>query len=234
MIVLIVLFLFILLAVFSLKKTKNVLLSFDVEVIDGRETVNEVLDILKEKDVKATFFIMGQYAEQFPEIVERINEEGHEIACHSYSHPRFTRISYDEKKEEIEKCVKVLEDITNKKIEGFRAPYHLIGKETIRILKDFNFSYDASQIQHLSFFKPKIKEIKTSSLLLLPLSDVVNLYYLRMHSKIYFFLLKHKFDETISFNFHPHHIVKYKEGFRGMIEYYKEKKVNFLTHEEFV
>mgnify|MGYP002710946130 FL=1 len=63
---------------------KNVYLTFD----DGpSKTVTPlILDLLKEKDVKATFFVLGSRAELYPELVKRAYDEGHYIANHGYSH----------------------------------------------------------------------------------------------------------------------------------------------------
>ncbi|TDE10279.1 polysaccharide deacetylase family protein [Dyadobacter psychrotolerans] len=65
-------------------KKKAVALTFD----DGPdpEFTPQILDILKEKKVKATFFVIGKKAEKYPELLRRIDEEGHTIANHSYSH----------------------------------------------------------------------------------------------------------------------------------------------------
>lgn len=64
-------------------ETKRAFLTFD----DGPSTVTtQILDVLKEKEVKATFFVLGSQVESMPEIVKRIYEEGHYIANHGYSH----------------------------------------------------------------------------------------------------------------------------------------------------
>ena len=63
--------------------TKRVFLTFD----DGPSMrTNEILDILKEENIKATFFVLGNYVEKMPETVKRIYDEGHYIANHGYSH----------------------------------------------------------------------------------------------------------------------------------------------------
>ena len=65
-------------------KVSHVALTFD----DGPhpEFTPLILDILRDKNVKATFFCVGYLAEKYPEIVKRINEEGHLVANHSYEH----------------------------------------------------------------------------------------------------------------------------------------------------
>ena len=61
--------------------------SYETRVVPA---TNKILSILKETNNKATFFILGYVAENFPELVEKIEEEGHEIASHGYSHKRIT------------------------------------------------------------------------------------------------------------------------------------------------
>ena len=71
-------------AVFASDKVKVMYLTFD----DGPspKVTPLILDILKERGIKATFFIVGRYAELYPDLVRRIVDEGHAIALHSYSH----------------------------------------------------------------------------------------------------------------------------------------------------
>lgn len=68
----------------NIERTKTLYLTFD----DGPSDINtpRVLDILKKRNIKATFFLVGKYVELHPEIVKRIAEEGHTIGIHSYSH----------------------------------------------------------------------------------------------------------------------------------------------------
>ena len=84
----------------------------------------KVLDTLKRYNAKATFFIIGSKAVQYPELVKRIVEEGHNIGNHSYYH-RGVFPSQSNKLifEEIEKCSKVLESITKERVRFFRPPF---------------------------------------------------------------------------------------------------------------
>lgn len=62
----------------------------------------KLLDMLKERGIKATFFLIGQNAQQYPDIVQRIHNEGHEIANHSWSHPALNKCSPEKFRREIE------------------------------------------------------------------------------------------------------------------------------------
>jgi peptidoglycan/xylan/chitin deacetylase (PgdA/CDA1 family) len=61
-----------------------------------------VLDVLKEKNVKATFFVEGSHAQQYPDLVRRIKAEGHVIGNHSWDHPDFPELSQANQKEQID------------------------------------------------------------------------------------------------------------------------------------
>jgi len=67
---------------------KDVALTFDAGSVDN--AADEILDFLKEKGVKSTFFLTGQFIRNYPETVKRIAAEGHEIGNHTWSHPHLT------------------------------------------------------------------------------------------------------------------------------------------------
>lgn len=99
---------------------KAVALTFD----DGPHPTYtpEILDILEKHSAKATFFVIGQNAEKYPDIVKRAFDEGHEIGNHTYSHPNMNRINSDKVIDEIQKTARTIEDITGKKPILFRSP----------------------------------------------------------------------------------------------------------------
>jgi peptidoglycan/xylan/chitin deacetylase (PgdA/CDA1 family) len=84
----------------------------------------QVLDELKRNGMKATFFVLGKRAEQYPELIRRAIAEGHEIGVHSYSHPDFTKISQSQRDAEIRKTLDVLKKIAPSYTPSlFRFPY---------------------------------------------------------------------------------------------------------------
>ncbi len=109
-----------------------VALTFD----DGPDatTTPQLLDILKEKGVKATFFVLGQRVEANPAIVARAAAEGHEIGNHSYDHKFFTRIGLDGVKSQIERTNAAIEAATGKKPTLVRPPYGNTDPEISRLL----------------------------------------------------------------------------------------------------
>ena len=100
---------------------------------DGPDPVftPRILDILRDHGVKATFFVVGGAAEQYPDIVVRMKKEGHEVGSHSYSHPYFNQLSWSGAAQEIRMTRWVLDRILGEECKLFRPPH---GKLSLRSL----------------------------------------------------------------------------------------------------
>lgn len=106
-----------------------------------------VLDILNNAGINATFFVQGLIAESFPQIVKDIDNLGHEIGTHGYSHEFVFRQTPQTFREDLRRSIDILEDITGKKIIGYRAPDFSILKESLwalDILEQEGILYDSS------------------------------------------------------------------------------------------
>jgi peptidoglycan/xylan/chitin deacetylase (PgdA/CDA1 family) len=108
---------------------KEIWLTFD----DGPnpEVTPWILSVLKKENVKATFFLVGQQIEEFPELVGAIIKEGHIIGNHSYSHKNGWLTNKEKYLEDIENCQVLM---PNNKL--FRPPYGKITKAQITALKE--------------------------------------------------------------------------------------------------
>ena len=84
----------------------------------------KILDILKEAEVKASFFLVGSNIESHPEIVRRILAEGHEIGIHTYSHPNLATVSHERAFLECNATERLIETITGRSTLLFRPPYN--------------------------------------------------------------------------------------------------------------
>lgn len=113
---------------------KRVAITFDCAW--GADDIPKILDTLKNENVKATFFIVGQWAEKFPDTVKLISKEGHDIANHSYSHFRMGSIDKSKVITEITLCREKLEKITGNKVDLFRAPYGDYNNDVINTAKN--------------------------------------------------------------------------------------------------
>lgn len=117
--------------------SKDVAITFDCAW--GAQDIPDILEILKKNDVKATFFIVGQWAEKFPEVVRQIAQGGHDIANHSYSHLRMGAIDSGRVSSEISLCGEKLKKITGNKVELFRAPYGDYNNTVVREAKSLGY-----------------------------------------------------------------------------------------------
>jgi peptidoglycan-N-acetylglucosamine deacetylase len=90
------------------------------------ETTPRLLDILKQRNIKATFFMIGQNAEHNPAIVQRILAEGHEIGNHSWTHPQLSKLSDDRVTEEINKTQAAIKNACGYTPVILRPPYGAI------------------------------------------------------------------------------------------------------------
>lgn len=89
-------------------------------------TTPRVLDILHEKQVRATFFVVGKRAEQHPELVRRALAEGHLVENHTWSHPSlFCFLTPGRLRSEIGKCTEILQRIGGRRPRYFRSPVGL-------------------------------------------------------------------------------------------------------------
>lgn len=90
-------------------------MSLAINVDWGEEHLPDMLRILEEEQVKATFFLTGRWAKKFPELTATINEKGHELGNHGYSHKSPNKMSLAQNIEEIKKTEEVIQGITGKK-----------------------------------------------------------------------------------------------------------------------
>jgi peptidoglycan/xylan/chitin deacetylase (PgdA/CDA1 family) len=82
-----------------------------------------LLDMLKTRGIKATFFLIGQNAAAYPDIVRRIAAEGHEIGNHTWSHPQLTKLKPASLREEVERTSSTIAEIIGKPLVVMRPPY---------------------------------------------------------------------------------------------------------------
>lgn len=92
---------------------------------DGPHPVytEQLLDGLKKRGVKATFFVTGMNAEKYPELIERMYEEGHVIGNHTFNHTQLTRSNREAFKEELIRTNEVISEIIGEDVIYVRPPY---------------------------------------------------------------------------------------------------------------
>ena len=112
-----------------------------------------MLDVLKKHDVKATFFVVGNYLTSSPEIIKRMAAEGHIIANHTYSHPDMSQIASEENfRKELEKAETEYEKITGQKMKKFyRPPQGKFSEENLKMAKQYDHDSEFYTKQYDSF-----------------------------------------------------------------------------------
>ncbi|WP_300347243.1 polysaccharide deacetylase family protein [Clostridium sp.] len=120
---------------------KKISLTFDVNWAEN-DYLYEILDVLEENHVKATFFVMGKwviYPEGNREKLLEISKRGHEIGNHSYVHPDFKNISRERIVEEVKKTENIIKDEIGVKTNFFRFPSGSYNEESLNILNDMGY-----------------------------------------------------------------------------------------------
>ncbi len=100
---------------------KKIAISFDAAW--GNDDTEELINILAEYDVPATFFVVGAWVDKYPESVKALHDAGHKIGNHSNSHPYMTKLSGSQMKAEITACNEKISGITGYSPLLFRPPY---------------------------------------------------------------------------------------------------------------
>lgn len=122
----------------SVKTDKpEVALTFDVAW--NGEDVEEILEILEEEEVKATFFVTGEWAKKHPDILKRMAASGHDLGNHSMNHRNMTQMSYDEKKKEILDTHEIVRKMAGVEMQLFRTPYGSYDDEVIKTADELGY-----------------------------------------------------------------------------------------------
>lgn len=141
-------------------------------------SMERILRLFDEANVKATFFTLGWIGERFPEIVRQIASRGHEVASHGYDHEKVTNQSPAEFSEDVSRAKSILEDITGKPVVGYRAPSFSINQDNmwaLDVLGETGHSYSSSiyPISHDHYGMPDASRFafcRSASFLEIPMS----------------------------------------------------------------
>jgi len=116
---------------------KVVALTFD-DGPDERFTP-PILDVLNKYNITATFFLLGTRVEKYPNVANRIVQEGHDIGNHTYWHPDLTKTGVQNLEWEIEKNEKTIKSVTGVKTDLFRAPYGALNESLVKKLGEVSY-----------------------------------------------------------------------------------------------
>lgn len=111
------------------------------------KNTNAILDLFEKKNITATFFTLGWVAERYPSLINRIILNGHELACHGYEHVRVTEQTIKQFRDDVSKAKKILEGISGKEVNGYRAASYSINSTNLwalNVLQEEGFKYSSS------------------------------------------------------------------------------------------
>ncbi|HBT47805.1 MAG TPA: polysaccharide deacetylase [Peptococcaceae bacterium] len=118
---------------------KAVALAFNVDW--GEEFLPGILQTLSRHQAKATFFITGQWAVKFPDLVRQMAREGHEIGNHGYTHQHVDNLSREENRQDIKKAEGVLADITGRQPVLYAPPYGESKPHVVAAAADLGYKF---------------------------------------------------------------------------------------------
>lgn len=98
-----------------------------------------ILDILDEYNIKATFFVVGINAENYPDTIENVIKKGHEIGNHTYTHPHVSCLNSQNLKCEVEQCESAIYGLTDYKTKLFRPPEGMIDADVRSVLRSLDY-----------------------------------------------------------------------------------------------
>lgn len=189
-----------------------------------------ILDIFKENDIKATFFISGQTADYLHSrgFVNRIVNDAHEIASHGYTHTDYREWEYGKIHKEILKSKQIMEELSGKIVRGYRAPQFLLNENVVKAVKESGFSYDSSMpdvsgisaakiLQRVKTDRSLIEAIEKSGLKEFPIDSIpivrlphgllwINMVSFSMYKLLFSYIKK----DFMIFFMHLFDVVKYK------------------------
>lgn len=120
---------------------------WDKQELRVANSTRKILAMIDKQNVKATFFVLGWFAERVPDLVREVEQSGHEIATHGYSHQVLTSMTPEQFDADLRKALAATRACVQQPIRGFRAPSFTITNQTLwafDILAKHGIAYDSS------------------------------------------------------------------------------------------
>lgn len=136
---------------------KKIAISFDAAW--GNEQTETLIDILDTYGVKTTFFVVGDWVEQFPESVKALDEAGHEVCNHSDTHPHMPQLDAAGQKAELTSCNEKIASITGKTPKLFRPPYGDYDNTLLTSVEDCGMYAIQWDVDSLDWKNPTVEQM---------------------------------------------------------------------------
>ena len=144
---------------------KVVSISFDAAW--GNEDTQELIDILGQYNVKATFFVVGDWVDKYPESVKALHEAGHEVMNHSNTHAHFNSLSAEEIIADVEACNDKIESVTGVRPTLIRCPYGEYDDHVISAIRSIGMEpiqWDVDSLDWKEISAPEITQRVTEKI----------------------------------------------------------------------
>lgn len=121
--------------------------------------LSRLLEILKAHEVKATFFIVGDWCDRYPQAVKQIAKEGHEIGSHSDTHPDMTKLSREQIIAQLDRSKQKLEQVSEQKVSLFRPPSGAYNNLTIETARELGWEVIQWSNDSIDWKTPPVEEM---------------------------------------------------------------------------
>lgn len=155
------------------RQEKQVAISFDAAW--GADKTQQIIDVLKQYDAGATFFLVGFWVDKYPEMVKAIDQTGFEIGTHSNTHPDMAKISQENIAKELDISTEKIKAITGKEVTLFRPPYGSYNNQLISACNQRNLipiqwdvdSLDWKGLSATEITKRVVTKVESGSIILM-------------------------------------------------------------------
>lgn len=121
----------------------------------GNSNTDLLLSLLKDADVKATFFVTGEFCDKYPEDVKKMYDAGHEIGNHSNAHPHVEGININKLIEDTRECTRKIKMITGEEPKVYRAPYGEYDNNVISTIEGMGFKIIQWSVDSIDWQEPE-------------------------------------------------------------------------------
>ena len=155
------------------RQEKQVAISFDAAW--GADKTQQIIDVLKQYEAGATFFLVGFWVDKYPEMVKAIDQAGFEIGTHSNTHPDMAKISQENIAKELDISTEKIKAITGKEVTLFRPPYGSYNNQLISACNQRNLipiqwdvdSLDWKGLSATEITKRVVTKVESGSIILM-------------------------------------------------------------------
>lgn len=155
-------------------KTEEKVIAITFDAAYGVDKTEDILEILSEYEADATFFLTGDWVQNFPERTQKIADEGFEIGTHSNTHPHMTRLAVEDIKSELKLSKEKIEFYTKSPVTLFRPPFGEYSDNIINSAENLNLktiqwnidSYDWKNIAAKDVLQRVTEKAKSGSIVL--------------------------------------------------------------------